>query len=408
MTAGTPAGNAASVPLEALRTAEVENVYVYIADAVRYDELPEPVSARGLSFKMVAQALATPQCLPSIFSGLLPPKHGVLWFDDAIPSDLSTVFDIEAVATGYSELVWPGEALVETLGHPRDEDVTSIESPFVLVEHDNGGHAPYAGHEGERPRVLYEQLTSREELLGHYRETVAESVSRFEDRLALLEERGLLDETLVVFVADHGELLGEHGGFVGHGLPMAPEVVYVPAVFIHPSLPAGRTGNHLLQQVDIYPTVVDVLTDRSPDVDGTSLTEPVEGERPAFCQGSILPPKRFQETVLDPGYDARGVWTRDGGHVFVRNPRFVRAATAVFEATRSGYTAAFNSHRSTAATLGTTLDHYLRNYHEYGVPGLTRRAAEEFLDGLDLERRESDDRQISDETARQLEDLGYH
>ena len=399
--------DAGAAPLSALDTSAVENVYIFISDALRYDSLPARVADRGITCKTTAHALVTPQSLPTIFSGQLPPRHGVKWFDHAVDDNLTTIFDAEYATTGYAELVWHGDALRETLGDPPEFDLTTVPSPFVVCEHDNGGHAPYAGHEDERPRETIGRVTSREELVTLYRRTVAESVDRFLNRLDILRERGVLDETLVVFTADHGELLGEYGGFAGHGLPMTPEVVYVPTVFSHPSLPTGETSDTLVHHVDLYPTVTEAMTGSVPACDGTSLRSAVDTDRPSFAQGSLHPPRRFSGTVLDPAYDSVGVWTADGGHVFVENPRAVRAVTALYEATSSGYTAALNSHRPRLRVLATMLNHYLRNYHEYGMPALDREAARQWLDALDTSGSESKDRELSEETKSHLEQLGY-
>lgn len=229
-------------PLEELDTESVSNVYIFLADALRYDSLPEEVSERGASFKTVAHALATPQCLPTIVPGRLPPRHGVEWFIHTMPSDLPTVFDIEGHNTGYSELLWPGSALQDVLRNPEDVDIESVEEPFVVFEHDNGGHAPYPETDAENPEDMLRGMDPKTDIRERYRKTVSWSATRFSERLGILDDRGLLNDTLVIFMADHGQLLGEHGGFFGHGLPMTPEVAYVPMTFIHPCCHPGNEG----------------------------------------------------------------------------------------------------------------------------------------------------------------------
>jgi len=396
----------ASAPLSQLETGDIENVYIFLADAVRHDCLPSSVADRGLSFKSIAHALATPQCLPTIVSGRLPPKHGVTWFQHTM-RDLPTIFDIENTNTGYSELLWPGHALQDVLGNPGEENIETAEPPFVVFEHDNGGHAPYPELEYENPAAMLRDVET-DELRSHYQESVEKSASRFSDRLEFLEERGVLNETLVIYLADHGQLLGEHGGFFGHGLPLTPETTYVPMTFIHPSLPEGETGSHLLHQVDIYPTIVNLLTGTQPNADGGVLTKPMEVDRPGYSQGVMQPAAKYRGTVIDPAYEARGVWTRDGGHVFVENSRLVRCVTAVYEATKSGNTAAYNSHRNLIWTLGTTFGQYLKNNHRYGNPSVSKGEARALLDEVAVDVEAANERELSEETKQQLADLGYH
>jgi arylsulfatase A-like enzyme len=49
------------------------------------------------------------------------------------------------------------------------------------------------------------------------------------DALEALERRGILDETLVIVTADHGENFGEHG-FIGHGFSVNEALIHVPLV----------------------------------------------------------------------------------------------------------------------------------------------------------------------------------
>jgi uncharacterized protein len=74
-----------------------------------------------------------------------------------------------------------------------------------------------------------------------------------------LEESGLLDKTIVIITNDHGEMLGERGGPIGHGFQLSPELVNTPLIIMDPR----RRGYHINQtigsQVDLLPTMLDVL-----------------------------------------------------------------------------------------------------------------------------------------------------
>jgi arylsulfatase A-like enzyme len=74
-----------------------------------------------------------------------------------------------------------------------------------------------------------------------------------------LDSKGLLENTLVVVTADHGELLGERGEF-GHGQSLQHEVVNVPLLLVAPRLaPAGRIVTTPVSLRDLPATVVDLL-----------------------------------------------------------------------------------------------------------------------------------------------------
>jgi arylsulfatase A-like enzyme len=88
-----------------------------------------------------------------------------------------------------------------------------------------------------------------------------------------LEEKGLLDNTVIVVTADHGEEFGEHGGF-GHGHRLHSEVVRVPLLIVAPGrVPAGKSVALPVSLRDLPATIVDLagLRPGSP-FPGRSLT----------------------------------------------------------------------------------------------------------------------------------------
>lgn len=100
---------------------------------------------------------------------------------------------------------------------------------------------------------------------------------------------GALDDTVFVFVGDHGALLGEHNSkdlFVG----MYEESLRVPAVIYAPglSLPQQRVRGPR-QQIDILPTIADLLGYRieGARLPGQSLLHPVDPQRELFFTSSI-------------------------------------------------------------------------------------------------------------------------
>jgi len=52
--------------------------------------------------------------------------------------------------------------------------------------------------------------------------------------LKLLDDLGVRDNTLIIFVADHGESLGDDGGIWGHGDHIFQPTVHVPMIFSYP------------------------------------------------------------------------------------------------------------------------------------------------------------------------------
>jgi sulfatase-like protein len=89
-----------------------------------------------------------------------------------------------------------------------------------------------------------------------------------------LQESGLLDKTLIVITDDHGEMLGENGGPVGHGWAVTPELVNIPLIIMDPAKPGYSINDVVGSQVDVLPTVLDRLNIRLPSgqiYEGVSL-----------------------------------------------------------------------------------------------------------------------------------------
>jgi arylsulfatase A-like enzyme len=93
--------------------------------------------------------------------------------------------------------------------------------------------------------------------------------------LRALEERGLDENTLVVYAGDHGYLLGHHGRFEKH--MMWEEAVRSPLLIRGPGLEPTST-DALTGLVDLAPTILDVLGEPPmPHTQGRSLTPLLEG-----------------------------------------------------------------------------------------------------------------------------------
>ena len=74
-----------------------------------------------------------------------------------------------------------------------------------------------------------------------------------------LKESGLLDNTLVLITGDHGEMLGENGGPIGHGWLWTPQLGNVPLILMNPKRHGYRVNDTIGSQVDVLPTVLDLL-----------------------------------------------------------------------------------------------------------------------------------------------------
>ena len=96
-----------------------------------------------------------------------------------------------------------------------------------------------------------------EELKTLYDEEIAYVDRMVGDLLNWLRHAGLLDDTLVVVTADHGEHFGEHG-LMEHQFTVYEPDVHVPLIVRLPGVFEPGTDDHLVQTHDFFPTALEV------------------------------------------------------------------------------------------------------------------------------------------------------
>ena len=98
--------------------------------------------------------------------------------------------------------------------------------------------------------------------------------------MGVADELGLLDRTRIMYSSDHGDLHGAHGIFGKSCLYQGS--VDVPLLLCGPGVPAGRTVEQIVSQVDLFPTIVESvgaeLAAEDADLPGISLWPAIRGE----------------------------------------------------------------------------------------------------------------------------------
>jgi tetratricopeptide (TPR) repeat protein len=126
--------------------------------------------------------------------------------------------------------------------------------PFLAFLHLYEPHSPYEPPEPFKTRYAshpYDgEIATADAIVGRF--------------LGFLRSRGLYDHSIIVFLSDHGEGLGDHGEDE-HGIFVYRESIRVP-LFL--KLPGGSLAGRRIQGavglVDVFPTVVSVLGEKSP------------------------------------------------------------------------------------------------------------------------------------------------
>jgi arylsulfatase A-like enzyme len=129
-----------------------------------------------------------------------------------------------------------------------------------------------------------------------------------------LEARGELDNTIVIFTSDHGELLGDHGLLL-KGCRFFEALVHVPLVVSWPArFAGGRRSRALVELVDLAPTLLEAVgLPVPPEMQGRSLLPLLDGRaepdvhKPyVFCEywDAVELPERRRPDQPQPRDDA--------------------------------------------------------------------------------------------------------
>jgi arylsulfatase A-like enzyme/Flp pilus assembly protein TadD len=132
-----------------------------------------------------------------------------------------------------------------------------------------------------------------------------------------LRAKGVLDNTLLIFTADHGESLGEHGELT-HAIFVYDATVRVPLLMRYPATFAPRVYGGSTRSVDIVPTILGILgLPGAEATDGHDLGAAIRGNETA----PSLP--QYSESLLsEVGFGMAPLFAiRSGGYKYIRAPR---------------------------------------------------------------------------------------
>lgn len=190
---------------------------------------------------------------------------------------------------------------------------------------------------GERPRTITGPIDLQRLRGGDATEDeVQDVVARYDGEihyadhhlgrlLRFLEERALLEQSVVVFVADHGETLAERSHPFDHGGRVYEEQIRIPMFVRIPGLGARRVSDDA-HHVDVLATVADAAGVRPPPHQGRSLLKPSPEPRALVSYGRPAPER---VPHLDAIERAGLIRTLRRGHIKVIE--YPGARSAVYE-----------------------------------------------------------------------------
>lgn len=394
--------------LRSLSELDVNNIVLFVGDAVRYDSCNESLAKIGLTCKAISASLHTPASFASMLTGLNVPEHGVVGFSNILPDGVDSLVNLDDWNTYFSAKTGTmHEDMHRIFQMSESAYLNEAEEPFIWVVRDPGGHAPYNGYDPD----TYEQVSETgQEYLNRvagnnnqferdYDAAVETSLDRFKDAIECIQERGIEEETLLIYASDHGELLGEHG-MLGHNHVACPELVYVPTTFVHPSLDSGKVDTSI-RHIDLFPTLAELL---EIDID----REKVSG-LPAWDGGGKIGYNHFEmvfynsELLSDISTEVKSCWDSDGGHIFI-DSTYSDAILVYLGVLLESYKG--KQIRSDGKFIE-SFKQFLPGHQVHGTPHFDKGSAESFVEDMNKYAKNASSTEVDEDTLNRLNDLGY-
>lgn len=154
--------------------------------------------------------------------------------------------------------------------YPVDEMVAPVSID------DDMQNSPYVNSNGRKNRTEYADPDKIKYMISEYYGLVSEIDHWIGQILDKLDALGIADNTMVIFVSDHGEMLGAHG--MREKNVFYEESAHIPLLIKNPGgiQPATKVDGYV-SLIDLYPTILDYLDVSGPASQGTSLRGLIEG-----------------------------------------------------------------------------------------------------------------------------------
>jgi len=291
-------------------------------------------------------AAFTRASVASIFSGYYPEHHKVRVMRDSIPPGIVTLPQY-LKGKGYRTSIFTASANISAkFGFKRGVDdyftyfksfakklrkdmevefekwIKKTKSPKFAYLHFMEPHFPiippppfrnmFKKRICKKPVILYlpgrSDFTTEEvqDVIDDYDSTIAYVDAVLGKIWDYMKIKGIYDNSLIIFISDHGEGLYEHKYF-SHGREVYDEVTKIPLIVKFPSYMnlKGRVKT-IVQEIDIFPTIVSMFGERR-ITDGRSLLE-------AFYQKKIGNEMAVSRNFFNPG--TYGVRWRNFYYIF--------------------------------------------------------------------------------------------
>ena len=182
-------------------------------------------------------------------------------------------------------------ARAETINEKSLAWLDAQDEPFFLWNHYMDVHGPYNPPEdhlhftdtrlsNSKAQDLYQRtihdpdsITDEEHelLIDLYDDEIKYLDAQLERFFDELDSRDLLDGTLVIITADHGDAFNEWGYYT-HPRFLHEALIHVPLLIVHPEKPSG-TDDSLISLLDLVPTMLEWANVNADDLPGEVLLD---------------------------------------------------------------------------------------------------------------------------------------
>ncbi len=148
-------------------------------------------------------------------------------------------------------------------------------APPVSID-DDMSNSPYQTANGRKHLPEYRDKDKIKYMISNYYGLIKEIDDWVGAILNTLDKHGLTDNTLVIFMSDHGEMLGSHG--MREKNVFYEESAHIPLMIRLPGeIDSNTTVNGYVSLVDLFATIMDYLKIKKHKSDGQSLRGLIEG-----------------------------------------------------------------------------------------------------------------------------------
>ncbi|MDR3734583.1 MAG: sulfatase-like hydrolase/transferase [Acidobacteriaceae bacterium] len=291
------------------------------------DNLEENEVAQAAQWKRARGENYSPAMRPP--GQILRPDWGNFQFYNTTPDDTfqhnPDYKVVQAGIAGMKEMAATGQPWCVMISNSGAHDAYWAPKKFVDLYDPTKIELPASFEDtmDDKPRIYqrqryeyWSQLSDEESKLAliHYYAKCSMQDELFGQMLKALDETGQADNTIVIYVSDHGDYHAAHGLWM-KGVPSFREAYHIPCVIRWPkgAVSPGREVDAFVDQVDFAPTILEVCGVTSPaKLSGASLMPWLKGQTPATWRHATC----TQMNGVELYYTQRIVMTKEYKYVY--------------------------------------------------------------------------------------------